>query len=153
MLKIGRLTDYGILMLHQLARVRPARLPMESIAETTHLPLPTVRKVMRYLADAGLVVSKRGPNGGYEIARPPEAITLREAVAAIEGNLALTDCCDPLGQCEIANRCGLSDRWPGINAIVAEALERVTLADLATGGRGAPTRPAFLQPSVLQSPG
>ena len=52
MLKVGRLADYGVLLLHHLGRVRPARLSMETLSELTHVPLPTVRKVMRFLIEA-----------------------------------------------------------------------------------------------------
>lgn len=135
MLKVGRLADYGVLILHHLGRVRPVRLSMESIAEVTHLPLPTVRKVMKYLVDAELVVSKRGPNGGYQLGRPPEKVNLAEAIAAVEGTLALTECCDAAGSCEIFDHCDLAGRWPGVNAIVMRVLERTSLADLDRFGR------------------
>ncbi|HSG90343.1 MAG TPA: SUF system Fe-S cluster assembly regulator [Pseudomonadales bacterium] len=130
MLKVGRLADYGILILHHLGRVQPARLSMESISELTHVPLPTVRKVMRFLAEAGLVISKRGPNGGYQIARPPAAINLAEAIAAVEGTTALTDCCGEAPDCELMARCDLAGRWPGVNRIIMRVLERTSLADL-----------------------
>ncbi|MEE4361190.1 MAG: SUF system Fe-S cluster assembly regulator [Pseudomonadales bacterium] len=135
MIRIGRLADYGVVILHHLGRVRPARLSVDSLAELTHLPLPTVRKVTRCLADAGLVVSKRGPKGGYQIARAPAAISLAEAITAIEGPIALTDCCAEDGACEIADRCDLAGGWPGINTILMRVLARTSLADLDGFGR------------------
>lgn len=145
MLRIGRLADYGVLFLHHLGRVRPARLSVETLAELTHVPLPTVRKVMRYLAEAGLVRSKRGPNGGYTLARPPGAISLAEAIQAVEGPVALTECCTDAPECEIADRCDLAERWPGVNVIVLRVLERTSLADLDRFGRGAPHVPPPLR--------
>ena len=135
MLKVGRLADYGVLILHHLGRVRPARLSMETLSELTHVPLPTVRKVMRFLIEAGLVLSKRGPLGGYLLAHPPEAISLADAITALEGRPALTTCSSEHGQCDIAGQCALADRWPGVNAIVMQVLERTTLADLSRFGR------------------
>lgn len=145
MLKVGRLADYAVLILHHLGRMRPARLAMDSIAEVTHLPLPTVRKVMKYLVDADLVISKRGPNGGYQLARPPAQVSLAEAIAAVEGPLALTECCSAQGNCEIHDRCDLADRWPGVNAIVIKVLERTSLADLDRFGRHEPHVPPPLR--------
>jgi FeS assembly SUF system regulator len=130
MLRVGRLADYGVLILHHLGRVRPARLSMETIAQLTGVPLPTVRKVMRFLAEAGLVISKRGPNGGYQIARAPAAISLADAIAAVEGPPALTDCCSTTSDCELVDGCDLAGRWPGVNRIVQRVLERTSLADL-----------------------
>ncbi len=144
MLKVGRLADYGVLVLHHLGRVRPARLSVESLAELTRVPLPTVRKVMRFLTDAGLVVSKRGPNGGYQIARAPSAISLAEAIAAVEGAPALTACCAEEPDCDLLDHCDLADRWPGVNTIVLRVLERTSLADLDRFG----TAPAHVPPPL-----
>lgn len=145
MLRIGRLADYGVLILYHLGRVQPARLSMDSLAEVTHLPLPTVRKVMKYLVDAELVVSKRGPNGGYQLARAPARIDLAAAIAAVEGPLALTECCTADHDCELHDRCELAQRWPGVNAIIIRVLERTTLADLDRFGRSEPHVPPPLR--------
>ena len=145
MLKVGRLADYGVLILHHLARVRPARVSVEALAEITHVPLPTVRKVLKFLADSGLVRAKRGPNGGYQIAREPGAISLAEAIAAVEGPLALTACCSTEGDCEIIDNCELKDRWPGVNAIIIRVLERTSLKDLDRFGRTTPHIPPPLR--------
>ncbi|MEE2891257.1 MAG: SUF system Fe-S cluster assembly regulator [Pseudomonadota bacterium] len=144
MLKIGRLADYGVLILHHLGRVTPARLSMETLSELTGVPLPTVRKVMRFLTDAELVVSKRGPTGGYQIARPPAAINLAEAIAAVEGNFAMTACCAKAPDCDLLDRCQLADRWPGVNTIVLRVLERTSLADLDRFG----TTPMHIPPPL-----
>lgn len=135
MLRVGRLADYGVLILHHLGRVRPARLSMESLSELTRVPLPTVRKVMRFLTEAGLVISKRGPNGGYQIARAPAAISLADAIAAIEGTPALTECCSSAPGCDLLDDCELAGRWPGVNRIVMRVLERTSLADLDRFGQ------------------
>jgi Fe-S cluster assembly protein SufB len=152
MLKVGRLADYGVLILHHLGRVRPARLSMETLSELTHVPLPTVRKVMRFLIEAGLVLSKRGPLGGYQLARAPEAISLADAITALEGRPALTACSSDHGLCEIADQCELADRWPGVNAIVLQVLERTTLADLGRFGRHDPHIPPPLRELLAPHP-
>lgn len=133
MLKVGRLADYGVLILHHLGKVRPARLSMETLAELTQVPLPTVRKLTRLLAEAGLVVSKRGPLGGYQLAKPPRQISLADAIAAVEGRPALTACTSEHLHCDIAAHCELAGRWPGINALVLQVLERTSLQDLGAG--------------------
>lgn len=145
MLKVGRLADYGILILHHLGRVQPARLSMEAIAGLTHVPLPTVRKVMRYLTEAHLVISKRGPNGGYQLARAPAAINLAEAIAAVEGATALTDCCGSAPDCDLMDRCELAGRWPGVNRIILRVLERTSLADLDRFGEPRASIPPHLK--------
>ena len=113
---------------------------------------PTIRKVLHPLTRAGLVTAKRGPTGGYALARPAERITLAEAIAALQGPLALTDCCDQEGACEIQDRCDLAGRWNGINALLTRLLETTSLADLdAFGHRGQPLPPPLRM--ALGSPG
>ena len=145
MLRVGRLADYGILILHHLGRVRPARVSMEALAELTQVPLPTVRKLTRMLAEAGLVVSKRGPLGGYQLARPPGQISLADAITAIEGRPALTACSSELGHCDLAGQCDLAGRWPGVNALILQVLERTSLQELGAGG-GLPVPPPLREP-------
>jgi len=152
MLKVGRLADYGILILHHLGRVRPARLSMESLAELTQVPLPTVRKLTRLLAEAGLVISKRGPLGGYQLARPPQQISLADAIAAIEGRPALTACASENGHCDIAARCALASRWRGVNALVLQVLEQTSLQQLSAGGP-TPRLPPPLRTPICSDPG
>ena len=113
MLKVGRLADYGVLILHHLGRVRPARLSMETLSELTHVPLPTVRKVMRFLIEAGLALSKRGPLGGYLLARPTEAISLADAITALAGRPALVAAATPA-----PSFTGPWARLSGVSAIV-----------------------------------
>ena len=144
MLRVGRLADYGVLILHHLGRVSPARLSVETLSDLTGVPLPTVRKVMRFLTEAGLVVSKRGPTGGYQIARAPASISLAEAIGAVEGDFALTACCADAQECELIGRCQLADRWPGVNTIVLRVLERTSLADLDRFG----TTPTHVPPPL-----
>lgn len=152
MIKVGRLADYGILILHHLGRVRPARLSMESLAELTQVPLPTVRKLTRLLGEAGLVISKRGPLGGYQLARPPQQISLAEAITAIDGRPALTICASEDGHCDIAARCELASRWRGVNALVLQVLEQTSLHQLSAG-ESALRLPPPLQVPICPEPG
>ena len=73
MLKLSRMTDYGVLVLHHLGRLRPARVSVETLAELTHLTQPTIRKVLHPLTRAGLVTAKRGPTGATPSPAPPSA--------------------------------------------------------------------------------
>lgn len=130
MLKISKLTDYGVVVLDQLARAGSVKQSTDDIGEATALPLPTVRKVMKALADAGLVIAQRGAKGGYRIARAPEQIRILDVVQAFEGPVALTECSTDDHQCEIIEACSLSSSWGGINTLLMQVLARVTLEDV-----------------------
>ncbi len=93
MIRLSKLTDYGLVLMSYAARnkgrtVHTAReLSLES-----GLPLPTVSKLLKLLLQAGFLVSHRGTNGGYSLAREPEDISVAEIIAALEGPIALTEC-------------------------------------------------------------
>jgi len=130
MIRIGRLTDYGIVLMSYMA-TQPERLyNAPEVASGAHLPAPTVSKLLRVLAREGLLVSHRGVKGGYSLARPPAEISVAGIVRALEGPIALTTCNGDLpGECEHEPRCPVRHHWRGINQAVRQALEGVTLAD------------------------
>ncbi|MAD43401.1 MAG: SUF system Fe-S cluster assembly regulator [Oceanospirillaceae bacterium] len=130
MLKIGKLTDYGVVVLNELARAGGMKLSTDDIVCKTGLPLPTVRKVMKALADAGLVIAQRGARGGYRIARAPGQIRILDIVQAFEGPVAVTECATDETSCDITDTCSLASNWGGINQLITQVLSRVTLADI-----------------------
>ncbi|MAK90978.1 MAG: SUF system Fe-S cluster assembly regulator [Oceanospirillaceae bacterium] len=130
MLKIGKLTDYGVVVLNELAKAGGVKLSTEDIACQTGLTLPTVRKVMKALVDSGLVIAQRGAKGGYRIARAPGQIRILDIVQAFEGPVAVTECATDDASCDITDSCSLASNWGGINQLITQVLSRVTLADI-----------------------
>jgi FeS assembly SUF system regulator len=130
MLRVTKLTDYATVVLTALA-VAPLRVHSAAeLAERARLELPTVSKVLKPLAHAGLVTSFRGASGGYRLARPPGQITLIEIVEAIEGRLGMTECSGEHSNCEHESHCGLQGHWQRINGVIAQALRGVSLAEM-----------------------
>jgi len=134
MIRLGRLTDYGIVLMAHLAGAGAGPHAARDIAAATELPLPAVSKLLKLLARRGLLMSSRGAKGGYQLARPAEAITVPEMIAALEGPIALTDCNLHEGACSQEPRCHVRTPWQRINRAVHEALSRIRLADLAAHG-------------------
>ncbi len=130
MLRVTKLTDYATLVLTALADGPELMLSAAGLAERARLELPTVSKVLKPLAHAGLVESFRGSNGGYRLARPAEAIRLIEIVEAIEGPLGVTECSGEHSACELESHCGVRGNWRHINQVVAEALGAISLAQM-----------------------
>lgn len=130
MLRISRLTDYGILLLVEVARRPKDRHNATELSEEAGVPLPTVAKLLKMLAKGGLLEGHRGIQGGYSLARPPEAITMAEVVQAVEGPIALTLCSEGPGACDMEHGCATGDHMRLVNHALVEALERVTLAQL-----------------------
>lgn len=144
MIRLGKLTDYGVGLMAQLAGQGTARLmTARDLARALGLPLPTVSKILKLLCRAELLSSQRGPAGGYALARDPRAITLAQIVAALEGPLALTECAErERCGCEFQVACGMRERWTGINRHVVAALDAITLQQMtgAEFARGAELR-------------
>ena len=131
MLRVTKLTDYATVVLTVLAAETGTVLSAAGLAERAGLEPPTVSKVLKPLAQAGLVRAFRGVAGGYRLARPATEITLVEIVEAMEGPLGMTECSVPSGQCGIEHSCGVRANWRRINDVVADALRRVSLAEMA----------------------
>lgn len=101
------------------------------IAAEIHLAAPTVSKILKMLAREGLVVSHRGPKGGYSLARRPSDISMVEIIDALEGPVGLTECGSNPGLCVQEASCSIRANWQHINAAVRQALAGVTLAQMA----------------------
>jgi len=130
-IRLGRLTDYGIVLMAHLAAAGEGPHNARDLAAEAHLPLPAVSKLLKGLARAGLLTSVRGAKGGYALARPADAISVPEMIAALEGPIALTDCSLQRGACAQESSCHVRSPWQRINQAVHDALANITLADLA----------------------
>lgn len=130
MLRVTKLTDYATVVLTVMAG-RPGQvLSASELAEQSGLEPTTVAKLLKPLAQAGLVEGLRGVRGGYRLARPATAITLLEIVEAMEGPLAITECSTDHSQCGIAHQCGVRSNWRLINDVLFDALRAVSLAQM-----------------------
>ena len=130
MLRVTKLTDYASVVLTVLASDATRVLSASELAERAGLEAPTVAKVLKPLAQAGLVEGFRGANGGYRLARDSAAISLVEIVEAMEGPLGMTECSVAASQCGIEHSCGVRANWRRINDVVADALRGVSLAQM-----------------------
>jgi FeS assembly SUF system regulator len=131
MLRIGKLTDYGTVILATLASDRSRLQNAASLAGRTHIAAPTVSKLLKQLHRAGLVISTRGTHGGYQLARDPEAISAAAILDALEGPIALTDCSNGAGHCGIEHTCSVGRAWQKLNVAIRRSLSEISLAQLA----------------------
>ncbi len=128
--------EYGVRLMVQLARhygTGPSSLA--GIAAEEDLPRAYLEQLVVNLREAGLVVSTRGAHGGYELARPPEAVPMSEVLRALEGPIAPMFCAtdDPEHAvlCDRSARCTVNVLWVRVRDAITGALESMTLADLA----------------------
>lgn len=139
MLRMSKLTDYGTMVLAQLAASDAGWTTAGQVADATHLAQPTVSKLLKSLVRARLVVSSRGVQGGYALARPAADISAAEILDALEGPVALTECSSTGGGCDLESYCRVGTAWQRINHSIRRALEGVSLADLQDRREPLPT--------------
>jgi FeS assembly SUF system regulator len=132
MVRLSKLTDYGLVLMTRLAQQPgPALSTARDLARELQLPLPTVSKLLKELLQSGLLVSHRGIRGGYSLARAPHEIGLAEIITALEGPIALTECStDVTGLCQLETCCAIRKNQQMISQAVRGVLEKLTLADL-----------------------
>jgi Rrf2 family transcriptional regulator, iron-sulfur cluster assembly transcription factor len=117
-----------------------AAVRLADIAERQAISLAYLEQLFSRLKKAGLVVGSRGPNGGYRLARPAEAVSVAAVIAAVDEPIATNACRagGPIGCTGKKERCLTHDLWAGLGRRINDYLSDVTLADLAEGrvGRG-----------------
>jgi FeS assembly SUF system regulator len=129
MLKVSRLTDYGVLLLGHLARQEAnRRANTRDLADECGLPMDTVGKILKALAREGLLISHRGVNGGYTLARPPERISMAEVYGALEGPIAVAQ--SGAGVVATSTACPYGSNWRLIDEAVGSALRGISLLDM-----------------------
>lgn len=131
MLRMGKMTDYATVVLASLAQQPATARAAAELAERTRLSRPTVSKVLKGLQRAGMVISSRGAQGGYRLARRPDQITAAQILDVFEGPIAITECSGASSQCGIERLCRVGGAWQRVNAAIRRALEDVTLHQLA----------------------
>lgn len=132
MVRLEKLTDYGLVLLAYIARTPDGSLrTARDLAAESGLPQPTVSRLLQDLLKGGVLVSHRGIKGGYKLAKSPEEISVASVIVALEGPIHLTACSsDVAGACELEPHCAMKSNQRVINAAVRSVLEQLSLADL-----------------------
>ncbi len=126
---LTRRSDYGLQAVFALVRSSEI-LSAKQIAQEHNLPVAFVKKLLQRLCRAGLVKATIGKQGGYALARPPEKISIRELLQALEGDLAPVSCLVPHHACDLADDCTTRRIWTHIDQKIQGALESISLRDL-----------------------
>lgn len=124
--------EYAIRGMAYLARQPGGQLYLlNDIATYEGLPYHFMGKIFQTLVRAGLLRSVKGPRGGFELARPPEKITLYQIKEAIDGTDDLYRCAVGLAHCDDQMPCPLHETFKPLKLQINQCLESTTLADMA----------------------
>ena len=140
MLKLTKRTDYGLIALLHLAERQGQVVSAREIGERYPIPPRLLAESLKVLGRAGLVHSQRGANGGYQLARPADQITIDSVVAALEGAPPITSCNDlgasgPESQCGVEAVCPIRSPLQVLRESIWTLLQTTTLSSLADSSR------------------
>jgi len=142
--KISTKTRYGVRALFDLAFHGQGKATQaHDVAERQSVPLRYLEQIFQDLRRAHLVDAKRGPNGGYSLARAAETITLGDVLRAVQGPIEL---CDGDSDEDEATRRVAADIWRELEDRVSQCFESVTIGDLCRRGENEGLRRGEAQP-------
>jgi Rrf2 family transcriptional regulator, iron-sulfur cluster assembly transcription factor len=138
---------------HAGGRTPPQERPLSlaEIAASQQLSVAYLEQLFGCLRRGGLVVSARGPGGGYRLARAAAAIPIAEIIEAVDEPIRATRCEEGTPGCLAGRRCPTHDLWSELGEQIRLFLRHTTLADVVEGrvaGRAMPPRAAPVAPPL-----
>ena len=132
MIKLSKMTDYGVVCLGMLARKPGTSMSATELSKETGLALYTVQKLLKLLVSkSDFIKANRGALGGYMLNRNSSEISVVEIIEALDGPITLTSCVDKSESfCEASDICFLGGKWNKINEIIRKSLNDISLKEL-----------------------
>jgi Rrf2 family protein len=133
-MRISTKSQYGLRAMVYLAKVfkKDKVFPLREIAKEEDISFDYLEKIISKLEKAGLVKSKKGVQGGYSLARPPQKIKLAEIMRTLEGEMVLVKCLAKMKKsvCPKEKKCLAKNFWKKIQNSLESTLDSMTLSDL-----------------------
>lgn len=130
-MQISARADYALRALCVLATADEGVVVKAAhIAEAQAIPRTFLDQILTDLRRAGIVDSRRGPDGGHKLARPPYAITVADVVRVVDGPLALVHGGRPEAMLYTGPAEHLRDVWVAVRAALRQVLERTSLEQI-----------------------
>lgn len=134
-MQVSAKADYAIRALLELTRTdtRTGFTTVDVLAERQSLPVKFLESIFTGLRKDGILLSRRGAEGGYRLARPAGQISVAEVIRSVDGPLAGVRGLRPEDTTYDGAAAALPDLWIALRAAVRQVLEGVSLAQLAAG--------------------
>jgi Rrf2 family protein len=144
MLRLSKKSDYALIAMKHLA-TRPdggASSSAREISETYDIPLELLAKVLQRLVRARLLVSVQGTRGGYRLGRNSQLISVADVIQAVDGPVTVTACTTESHNCDQYSKCSIRDPLWKIKNRILDALNTVSVAEMAVEADAPPPAPA-----------
>ena len=128
----SRQCEYAIQAVLYLAIKEPGE--MTSIKELTRkleIPYHFVAKILQNLTRKGLLVSMKGPSGGFALGMPAKDITLFHIVEAVDGVGFMNNCVLGFPECTGKNPCSIHETWGKLRDSMYQALISKSITEMA----------------------
>jgi Rrf2 family protein len=133
-MRISAKADYAVRAAIELATSPDGRpVKAERIATAQNIPLNFLENILGELRHAGIVRSQRGADGGFRLAKPAERVTIADVMRAVEGPLATVRGGPPEESSYPGSASELPRVWIAVRKSLRQVVERVTVADVASG--------------------
>lgn len=132
-MKLSSKARYGTRAIVEIARnYRAGKMTRrKDITEGQGIPTAYLENILMELKNSGMLVTVRGPKGGFMLSKEPSAFTMLEVVEALEGPLCPVDCTTSEGvDCEREDSCNMSSLWKELKEAQEKVLSSVTLQDM-----------------------
>ena len=108
-------------------------LHIRDISRAQDIPQRFLEQILLQLKRAGYLRSRKGPDGGYYLSKPPSEINVAEVIRVMDGPLAPIDCVSVTAHeaCPHESHCGLKALWKEVRDAVAQIMEKATFEELA----------------------
>ena len=127
------MADYAILLVCKMSNDENKVYSSQELSIVTSLKITTISKILTKLTKANVTDSIRGVSGGYKLTMQAEDISVGNIIDIIDGKVALTICVEE-GEnhnCDLVSLCPSQSNWQIINNTVREALNSVSIAEMA----------------------
>ena len=131
-MQLTRAADYGVrVMIHLAAAGNNGRQSLSALAKAADAPESFLSKVLQSLVRAGLVESRRGQAGGFEIAQIGGMATIRTVIEAVDGPVRLNTCLMEGRGCHRSPWCPAHPLWSRAQDAMFQVLDAMTVAEMA----------------------
>lgn len=136
-MKISTKGRYALRVLAYLAMQEDRGfVSLKEISEAEGISKKYLEQIMPLLNKSGILRTNRGNRGGYQLGISPEECTVGDVLRATEGSLAPVSCLEqPVNFCPRAEKCRTLFVWEGLNKVISEYLDSMTLQDIVNRAR------------------
>ncbi len=133
MLRLSTKGQYGVRAMFEIAKGYPEPVTIKEISEKQNVSMAYLEQILNKLRKSDLIISKKGPGGGYVLNKNPQEISIAAILNELEGPVAITSCLDPSEGCVRVDNCVTHLLWKVLGEQISAFLNTITLKNLLTG--------------------